>query len=282
MRVRIGILLTLFSILNAAYAQQYEFSVSGVGTGYIGDINPTNPFYFKNIGLSTSAKYNFNSTLGVHLAYSNLQINGADRDNSNPFHQQRNLSFNNNLSEIALIGEFNFFRYTPGHHINVYTPYITLGVATVFHDPYILYNDNKVMLRDLLLEADAEGQSIVSKKMAMAIPIGMGLKYNIKGPWTLAADISYRTVLNDQIDNVSQYYNNLAPLDHYLPPFELVESGRKRPLNQADWNILADPSGRLIDNIGTSRGNGKKFDGYMTAGIKLSYTILSSKCYWWQ
>lgn len=281
MRVRIGILLTLISILSVAYAQQYEFSVSAVGTGYMGDINPKNPLYYNNIGASVSAKYNFNSTLGIHLAYSNLRISGSDRDNNQTFHQRRNLSFNNNLSEIALVGEFNFFRYIPGQNLNVYTPYITLGIASVFHDPYILYNDNKIMLRELQLEADAQGQSLVYNKVAFAIPVGIGFKYNIKGPWTLAADISYRTVLNDNIDNVSQYYNQLTSIDH-LPRYEIVENGVKRPFNQSDWNLLADPSGMLIDNRGTSRGDGKKFDSYMTAGFKLSYTILSSKCYWWQ
>ena len=281
MRVRIGILLTLISILSAAYAQQYEFSVSAVGTGYMGDINPNNPLYYKNLGAGVSAKYNFNSTLGVHLGYSKLYISGADRDINQAFHQQRNLSFNNNISEISLIGEFNFFRYMPDQNLNVYTPYITLGIASVFHDPYILYNDNKIMLRDLRLEADAKGQPYVYNKVAVAIPVGIGFKYNIKGPWTLAADISYRTLLDDNIDNVSQYYPNLQSVDH-LPHYDIVENGVKRAFNQADWNLLADPSGMLTDNAGTSRGNGKKFDGYMTAGIKLSYTILSSKCYWWQ
>lgn len=282
MGTRIGILLTLSSLLGAVYAQQYEFGISAAGTGYMGDLNPSNPFYFKNVGAGISAKYNLNSSLGFQLAYHYLQLSGADHDQKSVFQQTRNLSFNNTLSEVALTGEFNFFRYIPGQQINVYTPYITAGIAGILHDPYVIYHQKKVMLRELRLEADDQGQSIVSKKFAIAVPIGLGFKYNIQGPWTLAADLSYRTVWNDYIDNVSQYYNQPATNDQYLPKVELIDNGNTRLLDQSDWNYLADPSGQLVQNAGTARGNGKKLDGYMTAGIKLSYTILSKKCYWWQ
>ena len=282
MKLRIGILLTLTSLLSAAQAQQYEFALSGGTTGYMGDLNTYHPFYFKKAGGGLSAKYNLNSTLGFELGYNYLSIAAADRDFDRPVQQRRDLSFRNNISELSLTGVFNFYRFIPGKQLNIYTPYITAGVAGILHDPYVMHQNHKIHLRKLFLELDEEGKSYTYNRFAIAIPVGVGVKYNIKGPWTIAADVSYRTVLSDNIDNVSQYYNSPTPIDQFLPNFDLVENGEKRPFTQADWNQLADPSGKLAENAGTSRGDGHKFDGYMTAGFKLTYTIISKKCYWWQ
>lgn len=249
-------------ILTGVYAQQYEFGVSGVTTGYMGDINSTNPFYFKNLGGGLFAKYNFDPTWGVKIGFNHLYISGSDTD----FKETRGLFFNNQVSELALTGEFNFFKYIPGRQLNRYTPYVIGGIAVIKHDPYITLRGIKTPLEPLKLEEDENKNPVSYSKFTVAIPVGVGFKYNIKGPWSIGAEIVYRTVLSDNIDNVSQYYPT--------PKLEKV--------NHDDWEYLADPSNKLTLNSGKARGDGKKLDGYMTAGITLTYTIISKKCYWWQ
>ncbi|MDR2283783.1 MAG: hypothetical protein LBE37_11265, partial [Sphingobacterium sp.] len=154
-------------------------------------------------------------------------------------------------------------------------PYIVAGIAGIIHDPYVNYSTKKLRLRELELEADENGNAITFSKFALSVPIGAGFKYNIKGPWSIGAEVIYRTVLSDNIDAVSQYY--LSP-DNIL-----ARTSIPYDLNRDDLTFLADPSGgKLVTNGGRARGDGKKFDGYMTAGITLTYTIISKKCYWWQ
>ncbi|MDR2283389.1 MAG: DUF6089 family protein, partial [Sphingobacterium sp.] len=123
-KIRIAILTILSFVLSGIYAQQYEFGVSGVGTGYMGDINTATPFYFKNLGGGLFAKYNFNPTWGVRLGYNHLYLSGSDQDFKSANQKQRNFQFNNTLSELALTAEFNFFKYIAGRELNRYTPYI--------------------------------------------------------------------------------------------------------------------------------------------------------------
>ena len=49
---------------------------------------------------------------------------------------RRNLSFNSNIWELALQGDFNFFRFMPGEPGFNFTPYITLGVGAFSYDPF--------------------------------------------------------------------------------------------------------------------------------------------------
>lgn len=262
-KIRIAILILFSFILSRASAQQYEFGISAVGTGYMGDINSTDPFYLKNLGAGVFAKYNLNPTWGIKLGYNHLYISASDQDFNSPHQKERNLQFNNQLSEVSLTAEFNFFRYIAGRQLNRYTPYLIGGVAGVIHDPYVIYEGNKVRLRPLKLEEDEAGAAVEYSRFSLSIPFGAGFKYNIKGPWSIGTEVIYRAALSDRLDDVGQYYP------------EAISSDRT-------WQFLADPSGKLEVNRGKARGDGKKFDGYMTAGITLTYTIISKKCYWWQ
>lgn len=256
-------------MLSGSYAQQYEFGISAVGTGYMGDLNSTDPFYFKNLGGGLFAKYNLNPTWGIKLGYNHLFLSGDDTDFKNTNQKERRLSFNNNISELALTAEFNFFKYIAGRQLNSYTPYLVAGVTAIMHDPYVVYDGKKQFLRELQLEIDENNEPVNYGKFALSIPIGAGFKYNIKGPWSLGAEVIYRTALTDNLDNVSQYYAYSIPQNANI-------------VDNTTWEKFADPSGNLSINGGKARGDGKKFDGYMTAGLTLTYTIISKKCYWWQ
>lgn len=245
-------------------AQQYELGIAGGGTGYMGDINNSNPLYYKSIGAGLFMKYNLSSTWGFRAAFNYLPIYGNDLDFSEPHHQSRRLQFSNNIKELSVTAEFNFFNFIPGRQANRYTPYLLAGLAAIGHRPYVRYNGEKIDLTHPHLEVDENGQAVKFSKWALSIPIGAGFKYNIRGPWSIGAEINYRTVLSDHIDAVSQYYRLNS---------EGLSPGHA---------IMADPSGRLSERAGTLRGDGKRLDGYMTAGFTLTYTLLSKKCDWWQ
>ncbi|WP_431212499.1 DUF6089 family protein [Puia sp. P3] len=62
---------------------------------------------------------------------------------SNEFMYRRNLSFNSNIWELALQGDFNFLKFIPGSAYNRFTPYITFGVGVFNYDPYAYYQGQK-------------------------------------------------------------------------------------------------------------------------------------------
>ena len=254
----------LFLLCGKVKAQQYEFGISGVATGYMGDLNPTDILYFKNAGGGLFAKYNLNPTWGIRASLNYLPLYANDYDFSNASQLNRGLLFNNNLKELSITADFNFFKYIPGREMNRYTPYLFAGLAVLHHNPYVYHNDQKIYLRDYSLEIDDNGVDVISSQWALSVPIGAGFKYNISGPWSIGAEINYRAVLSDGIDNVSKYYR--------YDVNRLPEA----------WAYMVDPTSQLDRKGGTSRGNGKNIDGYMTAGITLTYTLISQKCYWWR
>ncbi len=253
----------LFLMCGEIKAQQYEFGISGVATGYMGDLNPVDVLYYKNAGGGIFVKYNLNPTWGIRGSLNYLPLYANDYDFPNSGQQNRGLLFNNDLKELSITADFNFFKYIAGRATNRYTPYVLAGLALVYHNPYVYYNNQRISLRDYPLEIDDNGANVTYAKWALSVPVGAGFKYNISGPWSIGAEISYRTVLSDHIDNVSKYYRYDI---NRLPE---------------EWAYMADPTGQLDVKGGSSRGNGRNIDGYMTAGITLTYTLISTKCYWW-
>ncbi|MGJ1367792.1 DUF6089 family protein [Sphingobacterium spiritivorum] len=263
------VLICFFPICNLS-AQQWELGANLGTTGYMGDINPNNPLYFKSLGGGLTGKYNFNPTWGVKGGINYLHLFGSDANSSNERQIQRNLAFQNKVVEISAIGEFNFFRFVPGKNKLAYTPYIFAGVAAIYHNPYVKFSTGeKYDLRDLQLEYDAANNPGKYSKFALAIPFGAGFKYNIKGPWTVGAELNYRVVLSDNIDNVNRNYATS------------MKEGIEQQIDPLVWESLADRSGNWEANKGKLRGDGRPHDAYMTFGLTVTYTFISQKCYWW-
>lgn len=274
-------ILTLSTLLwGNAYAQQWEVGVHGGATGFMGDVNPDNPFYLKNAGGGFFVKRNLNSTWGVQLGYSYLRLHANDKDDSDPYRNARGHFFYNNVHELAARADFNFFRFIPGQSINRYTPYLFAGLAVIKHNPYVNFKDaKKINLDDLQLQVDDAGDPIKTKKIAIALPIGAGFKYNISGPWSVGAEIGYRTAFNNNLDNISGNYPLSAEVPKGLPAD--FHPSTEQPVNLL-WQNIAFPNGDFDTYKGKAKGHGRKRDGYMTAGFTLTYTFIDKRCYWWK
>ena len=266
-------------LCGKVHAQQWEIGVHGAATGFMGDINPDNPLYFKNAGGGFFVKRNLNSTWGIQVAYNYLRLQGNDKDASDPYRQLRGRSFYNNAHELSARADFNFFRFIPESGVNRYTPYLFAGLAVVKHNPYVNFQqEGKKNLADLMLQVDQAGNAITINKIALAIPIGGGFKYNISGPWTIGAEIGYRTAFNNNLDNISGYY----PLSGEAPTELDKDFTDKRPDGSSYWQNIAFPNGDVENYKGKAIGHGRKRDGYMTAGFTLTYTFIDRRCYWWK
>ena len=98
--------------------------------------------------------------------------------------------------------------------------------------------------------------------MAISVPYGVGIKYNILGKWTLAADIGYRSPNTDYLDDVSGVYPAAGKSQ---APFLTDRSGEK--------------TGAYIGSPGSQRGDTRPRDTYFFLQVGLSYTFVTQKCY---
>jgi hypothetical protein len=242
-------------------AQTWELGAAVGGSGYMGDLNPTNPIKVSGISASGFVARNFNGYLSAKLNYTFGIISAADSNSNNQQFRDRNLSFTTTLSEIALIGEFNFMKYIPEAGRNRFTPFIYLGVASVNYAPTTIYQGTKVSLRD----NKTEGQVQPYKPTAISIPYGAGVKYNILGKWTLIGDIGYRNPNTDYIDDVSGNYPSKTLL--------------KTPLSVALSDRSGEKNGIYTGSPSSQRGDLQPHDTYFFIQVGISYTFVTSKCY---
>lgn len=134
----IGIL-AVINHVNAQYqstVQEGEFGVSLGSAHYFGDLNTRANINRPKLAAGLFFRKQFGNYIGLRVAAHYAQIGYSDIYSSNEFQKRRNLSFNSNVWELALQGDFNFFKFVPGDPYARFTPYITLGAGVFSYDPY--------------------------------------------------------------------------------------------------------------------------------------------------
>ncbi|HAO46280.1 MAG TPA: DUF6089 family protein [Ferruginibacter sp.] len=276
MKMKIGVLLLLVMTAVGAqaqlqhneYVQKGEFGITVGAAHYFGDLNTRAAINRPKPAVGAFFRKQFGNYVGLRLSAHFAQLGYSDTYSKNEYQKTRNLSFNSNIWELALQGDFNFFKFIPGDPDYAFTPYITLGVGAFTYDPYAYLNGKKEFLRPL----GTEGQQIgyngrkPYSTLAVCIPLGVGIKYNISDRMNLSFEIAHRFTTTDYLDDVSTTY---------------IGASRFAPLSTA--GLLQDRSYELDpDNIigveGRQRGWSKQRDQYIIAEIGLSLNISSYKC----
>jgi len=186
---------------------------------------------------------------------------------------RRNLSFNTNVWELGLQGDFNFYRFMPGDPDFRWTPYVTLGVSVFNYDPYAYLNGQKYFLRPLGTEGQGVDTSHRERQpyssMALAIPFGVGVKYSLNERINVGFEVVYRFTGTDYLDDVSTTYVDPS----VFPP---NPDGTPSPAF-----LLSDRSyetGTPIGIKGRERGNSQNKDHFVTATFFVSFNLQSYKC----
>jgi outer membrane protein W len=256
-------LLTAFLLCSVTFlhAQNWEIGAMAGGTGYKGDLNQTNPLKVSGPAFGIFAKYNFNGYFAAKLAYTYGSIAGADSTSSNAQTRARNLSFMTSLNELSLTAELNFFEYIPSLSKSPFSPYIFAGVAYTTFNPQASYMGQTYNLRNVM----TEGQTTPYANHAMAIPYGVGMKYNFSGVLTVGAELGYRNPNTDYLDDVSGNYPDKTKLS---------------ALAAALSDRSGENTGVYLGTTGSQRGDGRNRDTYFFFGLTISYTFISQKCYY--
>ena len=106
-----------------AIVQEGEFGIGLGAAHYFGDLNTRAHLNRPKIAGTIFFRKNFSNYISARIAATYARVGYSDVYNSdNEYMYRRNLSFNSNVWELALLGDFNFFRFMPGEPGFNFTP----------------------------------------------------------------------------------------------------------------------------------------------------------------
>ncbi len=260
------------------YVQQGEFGITAGAAHYFGDLNTRARLNRPKPALGLFFRKQFGNYIGLRIAAHYAQVGYSDVYSKNDYQRTRNLSFNANIWELALQGDFNFFKFLPNTASYLFTPYVTVGVGIFSYDPYAYLNDKKEFLRPLGTEGQTANPAYKGRKeystMALCIPFGVGIKYNLSEKLNVSFEVAQRFTNTDYLDDVSTTYANGKTT---FPNGPNGQATTAFLLQDRSYEIVGkDNAIGLVE--GRQRGNSKQKDQYVFAEIGLSFNISSYRC----
>ncbi|HTO14597.1 MAG TPA: DUF6089 family protein [Edaphocola sp.] len=267
--------LVLVIVHYSASAQRFfernEYGLMVGASQYFGDLNPEYGFKSLRPAAGVYYRYYFNPYISTRINLGYAHLSGKDSDFKNPFQQIRNLSFENDIIEASVLGEFNFFYFMTGDKYRRFTPYMVLGLGVIYSDPYVKYNGRKEYLKPL----NTEGQNISEYKgrnynrVNMIMPFGAGVKYWIRPGVNLGFEVVHRFAFTDYLDDVSQTFvgenNFILPNGMSTTASELQD--RSKVIN-----------GKRLGTPGRQRGDNATIDQYLMIQFGISFQLKSYRC----
>lgn len=253
------------------YVHQGEVGVSVGLAHYFGDLNPSTGLNRPKPAAGIFFRKQISNYIGIRISGEYAMLGYSDVYSPNPVQQTRNLSFNTNVWEIGLAGDFNFFEFHPGFEGYEFTPYVGLGLGVFSYDPYAYLNGEKYLLRTLGTEG--QGSSLYPElkpynPIAISIPFTLGAKYALNARTNVFAELTYRMTNTDYLDDVSGLY---AP-----DAFPTLPDGSPSPAF-----LLQDRSyetGTSIGIKGRQRGNSLQKDAFASFKVGISFNLSSYRC----
>jgi len=249
-----------------------EIGISIGAAHYFGDLNNKASFNRPKLAVGAFFRKQVGDYVGVRLGMHYARLGYSDKYSNNEYQQRRNLSFNSSVWELALQGDFNFFRFEPGNPEYMFTPYITIGAGLFSYDPYAYLGDQKYYLRPLATEGQGNAAFPDRQQysnIGICFPLGMGIKYNISPSLNFAFEISYRFTSTDYLDDVSTTYAGAAA----FPP-----QANGQPSVAFQLQDRSFETGAPIGEAGRQRGFSSQKDQYIIAEVSLAIALTSYRC----
>ena len=289
-------LIALLFISVTYKGQRHEIGVQLGMSNLVGDIGKTNYVLQKPV-LGNVANYgipfygnllyrmNFNpyQTVRLNLGYSHIQF--IDASAKEQYRRDRKLWGTNSIIEADLIFEYNFFPVNDEQK-SLLSPYIFGGVGGMLAStPQLtVENDFKrgaggnpiapVAGDPNSFETNATYTS--GKKLTMAIPFGIGLKYKFNYNWSLFGEFMFRPTFSDSIDY--SMIDEKSVKVTYNKDILAAGSNNKSLLQESPFKEMADDK---VAKLLTERqvGNINSKDWVNSFSIGLSYSFGRPPCY---
>ena len=269
--------------INTANAQwesiihEGEIGISAGASHYFGDLNTRARLNRPKLAVGAFFRKQFGNYTGLRVSAHFTQLGYSDIYNTdNDFQRRRNLSFNTNLFELAVQGDFNFFKFIPGDPYHRWTPYVTLGAGIFSYDPYAFLDGKKVLLRPLGTEGQGDSAYPDRKPyntMGFAFPFGVGVKYAINDRMNIGLEITHRFTTTDYIDDVSKTYVGIDRFPGIRQPDGSIAPSTAGLLQDRSYE-----TGSIIGIAGRQRGYPKQKDQYVIAEVTFSMNLTSYRC----
>ncbi|MFN8250690.1 MAG: hypothetical protein U0V75_02315 [Ferruginibacter sp.] len=181
---------------------------------------------------------------------------------------ERNLSFRSNITEFMGVVELHplmMKKYDENTEAPRMSPYVLGGVGFFSFNPQAKLQNKWVDLQPLSTEGQGFAEYPNRKPYSLRqinIPVGAGIKYELTPMLNLRAELVYRILSTDYLDDVSTTYIDPTLYANYFTGTRLTNA---LLLNDRQYEL--DPTHITTD--GDQRGNSKKNDAYFTFNIKL-------------
>ena len=179
-----ALLICCFGLTNTN-AQIHEIGVFLGGSNYIGDIGSTTYAAPNEVAVGVLYKWNKSPRHAWRMGYTQSTISANDPDSKTPGRNDRGYYFKNNLKEVSLGLEFNFFDFNLFDYKNKITPYVYSGVSYFTYDALHIVSG--------VTKKDATTRSL-------AIPMTVGLKSNVIQNFIIGLEVGARYSFTDNID----------------------------------------------------------------------------------
>lgn len=247
------------------------------GSHYLGELGGSDgssaQFSPKDVELSQTKyafslayRYNFGKYLSVSPRLYYGKLAGSDQLTKQPQRNNRNLAFNTQIIEFAVMAEGHLFRanYGQGFYRKgvLGSPGQKFGVSAHLGLGFFYFNPKygSVKLRPLKTEGQGlPGGGKEYSRFAICVPMGFKLSYQLTKQFRIGLDLTYRYAFTDYLDDVSGKYYDKETLRK--------ENGDL----SAELSDRSDGSNPVWSQAGSPRGNPKSKDGYFTTEITLTY-----------
>jgi len=280
---------------------------------YYGDLAP-NPGRFSTdlsftrpaIGFSLSHRMGPRYSLTAGFMYGTLK--GSDFSSADPedaqngkYRYYRNLSFRNRIKEFSVVAVYDLFENQTTYMSRPnWTPFVFAGLAVFHHNPQALapatgLNGEPlaeagewVNLRPLgtegqyaKLESTDQNYGIKPYNLIqLSIPMGVGVRFKLHDVVDFSAELGFRYLFTDYIDDVSRNYVDLGILDSELAR-ALSYRGNELTIPDVPRTPVTARNGEtylLINGYGyeyrsNNRGRSENKDIFMVTTFRISYIV---------
>ncbi|WP_338876669.1 DUF6089 family protein [Spirosoma sp. SC4-14] len=175
------LLLVGLFISFGASAQKMEVGGGLGGMLYKGDVSPhLNPRFYRPAA-NMFFRYNATRSFSLRAGLAIGSFQADDKFSNDPLQQARDFSFRSTTSEATVDMEYNFLNYKQTPKVKNWTPYVFAGLGLYS------YTNHVVKARALL-----------------NFPLGVGVKYEIKRPWSVGIEFGTRFTNNDYLDGLGE------------------------------------------------------------------------------
>lgn len=278
------LLILSFTLLCSSLQAQYywDAGVSLGGSNYLGEMGGDNKprrdfVYDMKLGMTSGlggafVRYKLNSLFSFQLDFNYARIQGADSLSRYGPRVGRNLSFRNDIKELALKTQVYFYNVydvgRTGRYILAFRSYAFIGGAAFHHSPKAYYKGKWHKLRPL----KTEGQSEPYPKFSFSIPKGLGFYFTYKKQYRIGWELGWRTTFTDYLDDASTTYPDEDKLDSELARKLSDRSGGA--YNDPKTNVDGElPPQENYTTAGSPRGDPSHNDSYIFTSLNFSYVF---------